>query len=253
MKQMIQIRSVNDDRLNINEYAHFLKSVLMLIERTTLEQINLEKEVYDRLEKYLDELTEATGQVRSNKETRRISELDKKRGEYLVFLLSCFRVEQNNTIPERKEAALLLYKSLKMYAGTQSLPLAQKTQGINGFLYDIRKPEMKPHTAVLGVESTIAALDNINKEYQELAAKRAKDQLENKLINTRKLRKEIMPVYRYVVDCAEATYLLYQTEESAYFLNSLNKLVADTVLAYKRRQPKSTLRSKQKESESKKS
>ena len=235
MKQVLDIKSVNLEQLNNLEYAHFIKSTLNLIQNVTLEKINLEQEVYDALVKYQDDLTEATRQTRFSTETQRIVELDKQRGDYVVFLLSSFRFERKNSIVKRKEAAFLLHKVMKRYAGIQSLPSGQKTQTIEGFLKDINKPEYEKAVSDLGIEHTITALTKANQEYQKLVAGRAENQLANTLINTKKVRKEATRLYRYMAKCAFGTHIVTQSEESANFINLLNKLIIDTTNANKLR------------------
>lgn len=235
MKTILEIKKVNFDLLNSVEYAHFLKGTLDLVRNSQLTHLNLEQEVYDALLKSHEDLTEATRQVRFSSETQKINNLDKQRCDYVVFLLSSFRFEQKNPIESRQEAAKVLHKLLKRYSGVQLLPAGQKTQTIEGFLVDIKKPELNGYLETLGVQHAVTSLTEANKEYQKLVSGRAESQLTNTLINSRKVRKEATKLYRYLVRCVEGQHIVTQSAESANFINLLNKLITDTMNANKHR------------------
>lgn len=235
MKVVIDVKKIKLEQLNSVEYAHFIKSMLDLVKSVGLEHLNLEEEAYNKLLKCHEDLTEATRQSRYSKETQKINELDKKRSEYVVFLLSSFRFEQKNPLESKKEAAKILHKAMKNYAGIQSLPFGQKTQTIEGLLFDIKKPEYAPHLKTLEVENAIKLLTEVNNECHKLAAGRAESQISNVLINSKKVRKEATELYRYLVKCVSGQHIVSQSAESANFINLLNKLVTDTMNANKQR------------------
>lgn len=246
MKEVLELKKIKLDQLNSIEYAHFLKSMLGLIKNTGLENLNLEQEVYDILTKCHEDLTEATRQVRFSSETQKIKDLDKQRGDYVVFLLSSFRFEQKNPLESRREAAKILHKTLKNYSGIQSLPAGQKTQTIEGFLVDIRKPELAESVNTLGIKHVIDSLTETNQNYQKLVSGRAESQLSNVLINSKNIRKEATILYRYVVRCVEGQHIVTQSTESANFINLLNKLITDTMNANKQRLAQSAVNNKEK-------
>lgn len=235
MKVVLDVKKIKLEQLNSVEYAHFIKNMLDLVKSVGLEHLNLEQEAYNKLLKCHEDLTEATRQSRYSKETQKINELDKKRSEYVVFLLSSFRIEQKNPSENRREAAKILHKMLKNYAGIQSLPFGQKTQTIEGFLFDIKKPEYATHLKTLEVENVVKLLTEVNNECHKLAAGRAENQLSNVLINSKKVRKEATELYRYLVKCVSGQHIVSQSAESANFINLLNKLVTDTMNANKQR------------------
>ena len=91
MKVVLEIKNIKLEKLNSVEYAHFIKSMLDLVKNVGLEHLNLEQEVYNKLLKYQEYLTEATRQSRYSKETKKINEWDKQRSKYIVYLLSSFK------------------------------------------------------------------------------------------------------------------------------------------------------------------
>ena len=235
MKAFLDVKSVKLEQLNNDEYAQFVKSVLNLVQNASLEKLSVEQEVYDALQSYHENLTEATRQSRFSNETKDITQLDRQRCDYLIFLLSSFRFEQKNAIAERREAAAMLHKNMKRYSGIQALPLRQKSQTIEGFLKDITKPEFEKYVNTLGISQTITSLTEVNKECQKLIEGRAESQVTNKPINTKKVRKEATKLYRYVTRCASSSHAVFQSSESANFITLLNKLITDTMNANKQR------------------
>ena len=115
------------------------------------------------------------------------------------------------------------------------MPLGQKTQTIEGFLLDIKKPELAPHLNTLGLGNTVRLLTEANAECYKLTTGRAENQLSNVLINSKKVRKEATELYRYLVKCVLGQHMVSQSEESANFIKLLNKLVSDTMSSNKQR------------------
>ena len=218
MIKKLEINSIRLEKLNNDEFAQFIKVTLNLVQDVTLEKIGIQKELYESLQKRLDDLTEATRQSRQNDETHKIADLDKVRGKLVVFLLSSFRNERGNVVAKnRKEAAFALYSLTKNFSGIQSLPLRQKTHTINALLKDLQKPE------------------NHNQQCENLIQGRADSQLSVVKISSRIPRKEATELYRWLIKYAYATYLLHQNEENTSFIVRLNKLIVDTTLANKQR------------------
>lgn len=240
MKKITDLKAIKITQLNNDEYAQFITGVVNLVQNATPEKIFLTEELFSTLKKKLNDLTNSVRQTRISKETAKITELDKKRGELVVFLLSSFRFEQKNIIKERKEAASFLYKVCKNYLGIQSLPIRQKSHAISGLILDLEKPENKEKLQVLGVTDALNALNQYNQEFQKLIEGRAESQLTNTLPNARKIRKEIDEIYKYITKCAFAMNITNKTEESSNFISLLNKLIEDTSNANKQRLGKIT-------------
>ena len=236
MIKKLEINSIRLEKLNNDEFAQFIKVTLNLVQDVTLEKIGIQKELYESLQKRLDDLTEATRQSRQNAETHKIADLDKVRGKLVVFLLSSFRNERGNVVAKnRKEAASALYSLTKNFSGIQSLPLRQKTHTINALLKDLQKPENQKHIETLGLSDSVSTLLDYNQQCENLIQGRADSQLSVVKISSRIPRKEATELYRWLIKYAYATYLLHQNEENTSFIVRLNKLIVDTTLANKQR------------------
>ncbi len=235
MEELLDVKPARIEKLNNDEFAQFISSVLTLVEEASLEKLNLKQTLIDTLKRYQDDLTEASRQSRYNEETNKIIELDKQRGRLVVFLLTTFRNERNNVVVSRKEAAFALYNLSKNFSGIQSLPSRQKTQSINAFLKDLSSSVAKQHIDTLGVSEAITSLSDINAECQKLIEGRAENQISLVTINTRTVRKEASKLFRLLTRYASATQLLMKSKESTNFINLLNKLITDTMNANKQR------------------
>ena len=235
MKNIIELKAVNLDKLSIGEYSQFIERVVNLIVKATPEKLFLEDELLPKLQEKLVLLTEVIGQSYASQETKQLNDLDKERNKLSVFLLSSFRLEKNSIEEDRKKAATELHNVSKNYIGLQTFPMRQKTQFINGMVNDLYKAENKRHIVTLGLLKTLDLLDEKNKEYQKLSEGRSESQLANKVVSFKKVKKETNELYRRLAKFAFAGNLLHESAESATFVNMLNKLITETMTANKQR------------------
>ena len=224
MKNIIELKAVNLDKLSIGEYSQFIERVVNLIVKATPEKLFLEDELLPKLQEKLVLLTEVIGQSYASQETKQLNDLDKERNKLSVFLLSSFRLEKNSIEEDRKKAATELHNVSKNYIGLQ-----------NGMVNDLYKDENKKHIVTLGLLKTLDLLDEKNKEYQKLSEGRSESQLANKVVSFKKVKKETNELYRRLAKFAFAGNLLHESAESATFVNMLNKLITETMTANKQR------------------
>lgn len=235
MLAITEFSSLSLDKLNNDEFTSFIRSVLALCDSVTLDKVGVQQSDYSAMKQKLEVMTEATRQTRYSTETQEIVDLDKKRNEVISFLLGAFRFERKNLIKERKEAAEVLYKVTKNYAGMQNLPLRQKTQIIEGLLIDLKKESNAQHIITLGLTTSVTGLDSFNKEMLRLVEGRAESQLVNNTINAKKVRKEATGIYKQMLKYIFAMHILHPSTEIANFIARLNKLIDDTSTANKLR------------------
>lgn len=229
------IKSIPLEKLNNDEYAQFMKGVINLVSGATLEKLSVSEALFNGIRQHQDLLTEASRQSRQSQETEKITQVDKQRTEVLSYLLSSFRLEQKNIDANRRASALVLFREFKNYIGTQSLPVRQKSQAIDAFIKDIRKPQLASHLNTLGLLRSVDALEGYNESYQKLLEGRAESQVATSLINVKQVRKETNQYYKDVVKYAGAMNVIHPTLESGNFVALLNKLIDDTMLSNKQR------------------
>ena len=161
--------------------------------------------------------------------------LDKERDSLAVYLLATFRTERKTPIENKRLAAISLYNATKNYIGLQNLPNRQETQVIEGLIADLEKPEYTVHIATLGLTEVVSALKAKNLEYKELTQDRAENQITNKLESAKKVREQTNLQYDEIITRAFVNSVAVPSEETANFVNSINKLIEDTTNAYKQR------------------
>ncbi len=235
MSNLSEFLLPNFAKLNNDEYAQFLKSAMKLVSTATIEKLAVKQELFDAIQTQLDLLTEASRQSRISQESENINRLDRQRSELLSYLMSSFKLERKSPITSRQEAATALFKELKNYSGTQSLPTRQKSQAIDAMLKDLEKSENTKHIKALGLTQAVASLKESNSGYQELVNVRAENQISAPKIKVKQVRKEANNLFKELVRFAFANDIINPSAESNTFVRLLNKLMTDTMTAYKQR------------------
>ena len=233
--EVIKIKSVYLSRFNNEEYTKFLSGVVGLLEKATLEKLHIEQELFDSFKENVSLLTDVSRRSTTSHETKELNELDKKRNELIVYLMSFFRMERKVPIETRKKAAGDLYEVAKPYQKMQQLPNRQKTQAVEGFLLDMGKETNVSYLKTLGLTSVISQLEAVNRKYSELTEGRAESQMANKVVGANSVRKKTDKQYAEIVMWAFSMSIITPSEESKKFVLMLNKLIDDTSHIYKQR------------------
>ena len=235
MSYKIDISLPNAGKLNNDEYAQFMKSLIKLVNTPTPEKLGVKKDLVTSIEKNVELLTEASRQSRSSKESENIRHLDKQRNELLSYLLSSFRLGKKSALVAQRESAQILYLEFKNYKGVTSLPTRQKSQAIDALVKDLEKPAIATHLNTLGVSHSVAPLKEANAKYQELVDVRAENQINTNTINVKKVRKETDALYKELTRFVFANHIVNPSAETANFSTLFNKLIDDTIAANKQR------------------
>ncbi|MDO4880534.1 MAG: DUF6261 family protein [Capnocytophaga sp.] len=244
METIKDVKTIRLEKLSIGEYTQFLKAVISLVEKATIEKVGISTDLFTRLQKQTELLTEIIGQSYISQETKELATIDKERSKLSVFLLSTFRVSRNDADTKKKNAATVLYNVCKNYVGLQSLPVRTKTQFISSMLNDLNKPANKTHIETLGVTASLTVLEKENQAYLKLSEGRAESQVANTFVSFKEVKKESNNLYKVLTKYAFATNLLHPTEESNNFITLLNKLIEDTQNANKQRLAQSVVNKK---------
>ncbi len=236
MDTIVKIKGVNLSKLNNAEYTQFLSYTKELIEKATLDKLGLEELTFKKFKENIELLTDASQQSRISTETKELENIDKQRNEILSFLFMNFRSEQKNPIEARKKAGTELYNITKPYNKIKSLPVRQKTQNIEGLITDITKEETNQYLKTLGIIEVVKKLSEVNNQYKKLTANRADNQAAILKINIKQLRNETNVIYDGLITRAFVSSVAFASVESDLFVKSMNKLITDTLTAYKQRQ-----------------
>lgn len=235
MNPIVKILSINLPRLNNAEYTQFMSNVEKLVEIATPAKLGVSSEFFGLFKENIQMLTDISNQSKISDSTKKLEALDKERDSLAVYLLATFRIERKTPIENKRLAAISLYNTTKNYIGLQNLPNRQETQVIEGLIADLEKPEYKVHIETLGLTEVVSTLKAKNLEYKELTKDRAESQISNKLESAKKVREQVNLQYDEISTRAFVNSVAVPSEETANFVNSINKLIEDTTNAYKQR------------------
>lgn len=235
MNPIVKILTINLPRLNNAEYTQFMSNVAKLVEIATPAKLGVSSEFFGLFKENIQTLTDISNQSKISDSTKKLEVLDKERDDLAVYLLATFRTERKTPIENKRLAAISLYNATKNYIGLQNLPNRQETQVIEGLIADLEKPEYKAHITTLGLAEVVSALKAKNLEYKELTQDRAENQVANRLESAKKLREQVNLQYDEISTRAFVNSIATPSEETANFVNSINKLIEDTTNAYKQR------------------
>lgn len=235
MEMIVKVKNAKLAKLNGAEYIHFIDFIERLVETATPNKLGLSEEFFSDFKKRLEELRNSFNRSKVSEETNILNKLNNKRDKIIVYLFSNLRTEKVNPISDKSEIAENLYNNINSYNKLQNLPNRQKTQVIENLILDLNKPENKEYVDTLELSEVIEKLDSINKEYKEITAERADNQLANKVDSFKVIRVDVDDLYEELSLRAFAENVVNPTEESKTFINSINKLIDDTNHAYKLR------------------
>ncbi|GET47051.1 DUF6261 family protein [Capnocytophaga felis] len=235
MYTIVKVKTISLNSLNNNEYSQFMKSTENLVEVATTEKLAIKEDVFNSFKEHIKLLIDATNKSKSRHETKKLNELNKRRNELVIYLLSVFRVESKSTIQNKKEAASIIYSQMKSYLGISKQPNRQKTNIIDSMIHDLSKIDNTKHLKILGVNDVITELTEVNKQYSKLTEERAENQVKTILPNVKVLRKDIDVEYDLITNWAYASSLISPSDEATNFIKMINKLIDDTVSLRKQR------------------
>ena len=165
----------------------------------------------------------------------RIAELDKQVDDLLSFFFSTVKTGYNHPIEAKRTAARALQNMMKPYFGVQSLPQRQQVQTVDGLLKDLKKKENKAHLTALGLSEELVYLEEMNAEYMLLIESRAASQVANPVESAKPIRTVMYDQYDEIVTTAWAFSIASTSDALTAFITKVNKLIADTNLAYNQR------------------
>ncbi|GET49001.1 hypothetical protein RCZ02_18320 [Capnocytophaga felis] len=235
MYTIVKVKTISLNSLNNNEYSQFMKSTENLVEVATNEKLAIKEDIFNSFKEHIKLLIDATNKSKSRHETKKLNELNKRRNELVIYLLSVFRVESKSTIQNKKEAASIIYSQMKSYLGISKQPNRQKTNIIDSMIHDLSKIDNTKHLKILGVNDVITELTEVNKQYSKLTEERAENQVKTILPNVKVLRKDIDVEYDLITNWAYASSLISPSDEATNFIKMINKLIDDTVSLRKQR------------------
>ena len=235
MGSYLKIDPIRLGKFNNAEYTNFMNRTLNQALAVGVEKIGASETLINGFIANVNKMTEIVAQRRASVETAQIAETDKKADELIVYLMATFRTNLTSPIQAMRTAAETLYLKTKPYVGCQTLPQGQQIQKMRGLLSDITTSEMSAHITTLGLSAVVEELGTITAQYSALIEQRSASQLANKLDAGKTVRLELDEQYDDLVTIAFVTSIATPSKEATDFVVYMNKLIADTDIAYNQR------------------
>lgn len=235
MTAMLKPNEINLARLNNAEFTFFAGQISTYVNEGTVEALHVPQETYLAFSANYNKLVDLVNQSRIASETARITELDKQIDDLLSFFFSTVKTGYNHPIEAKRTVARALQNVMKPYFGVQSLPQRQQVQTVDGLLKDLKKKENKAHLTALGLSEELVYLEEMNAEYMLLIESRAASQVANPVESAKPIRTEMYDQYDEIVTTAWAFSIASPSDALTAFITKVNKLIADTNLAYNQR------------------
>ena len=235
MTAMLKPNEINLARLNNAEFTFFAGQISTYVNEGTVEALHVPQETYLAFSANYNKLVDLVNQSRIASETARITELDKQIDDLLSFFFSTVKTGYNHPIEAKRTVARALQNVMKPYFGVQSLPQRQQVQTVDGLLKDLKKKENKAHLTALGLSEELVYLEEMNAEYMLLIESRAASQVANPVESAKPIRTEMYDQYDEIVTTAWAFSIASPSDVLTAFITKVNKLIADTNLAYNQR------------------
>lgn len=235
MTAILKPNDINLARLNNAEFTFFAGQICTYVNDGTAEALHVPQETYSAFSANYNKLVDLVDQSRIASETARITELDKQIDDLLSFFFSTVKTGCNHPIEAKRTAARALQNVMKPYFGVQSLPQRQQVQTVDGLLKDLKKKENKAHLTALGLSEELVYLEEMNAEYMLLIESRAASQVANPVESAKPIRSVMYDQYDEIVTTAWAFSIASPSDALTAFITKVNKLIADTTLAYNQR------------------
>lgn len=233
MVKTLQLTPVWLTKFSNGLYTAFLNVFSTFVQVATPIKLWLNVGDFTKFQQLLSQLDDAVLQVRKEKLTQDLAEIDKKRDQVLRFLLSSISLNFNSPEPTIQTAAKALENFRIRYLDTVKKANIAETTEIKWLLIDAEKTDYAPHFTTLGLTATLALLKALNESYSQKWTDRIEKQAADSLWSVKVLRSQLDELYQEMTVKANAVNIVNPIVETETFVSKMNKLIADTNLAYK--------------------
>lgn len=197
--------------------------------------IGLTAEQVEKLDLLIQQLTDFNVQSRTYDETENRKEVDQLRLDYCSFLLTRINNARKLVKGEKLDAATRLANITKPYAKIAKIPNNQRTELINGLLFDLKKEENAAAIKTLDLTEYMMMLEEFNDQYTALTKQMSASRLVKTQGNVQMIRDEIDDLLDDIHLQAQSWQVCHPTEQSRTFIIEANHLVDEAETAYNQR------------------
>lgn len=183
----------------------------------------------------LDLLTDLVSQSRISDETASMQDLDKQRGDLVVYLTTTISQARKSPIATQSATAQSLYNVIKPYIGIARLANQQETAQIQGLLADLSKDTNAANIASLGLSDIVIALREANDEYARLTSQRTSAKAAAMKEDSAAVRARLDERYDDMTTMAFVQSVANPSDEASLFVSEMNALISETTALYNQR------------------
>lgn len=221
-------------KLHNAEFGQFITRFFEDFEKTNL-QADTDadfKVLYEELKAILPTYIKSLEQIRTNKESKLIADLDKVRDHDIQALRDSIKPYRNTKSEEKQKA----YHSLKIvfdsYKNIREEAYEKQTALVNTLITTLKTGSYAQASETLNIKEFILELEKTNREFNDVFARRSFETINKETYNVKDIRKEIVEIYRKI-----SNYILILTDikqddfykKTLEVINNSRKYYADVI------------------------
>ena len=247
MEAFLKIDSIGLDKLNNAEYTNFCNRTKSLMTNAGIDKLGITLDEYTEWTTNIAKMTDIVAQSHISDLTKTIAETDKECDDLIRYIFATIDAGAKSPIADQRTAAAHLINVVKPYRGIQNMAQGQQIQQTKGLLYDLGKADSIDLAETLNLPPATQALRLANNRYMSQLEERAQGQIDTALPAAKEMRAVMTPQYDYLMTRAFITSISTPSTEATAFVKAMNKLIADTNMAYNQRMAQ--IKKKEKEEE----
>ena len=210
-----------------SEFVQFIKNILSIVSSHDPEVLNV-KNVYDELSALGTQISELYRPETGSDITQEIQELDERRDRAFTGIYRFVDAFSYHYDPDKKAAAQRLYDAILLFGGgIARLNYQAETSTIDGILNKFRTESdlAEAVTKLEGLSDWLNELEEANKLFDEAYLRRVKEEAAKPEVKMADLRKEIIGVYRALLQHLEANAIVSGSEVYNQVAKEINEVI----------------------------
>ena len=206
-------------------------------ETGAVEALGISEEQMAKLDELIAIYQSATKETTANLNTTSLQALDEERCHVVNYMVRRILDYKNLPIKAEQEAGKQMEPAFRTYNGFYERGLDDKTNAIDGFIEDARKPEFADSVATLGIESYLEEAERLNNEYKKLAGARdTATKVRRLTVFPSAVEEETQDLLDDIFMMANAHSLVNPSDEATDFINEMNNILAKARTDRKKRE-----------------
>ena len=193
-------------------------------ETGAVEALGISEEQMAKLDELIAIYQSATDETTANLNTAKLQALDDERCHVVNYMVRRILDYKNLPIKAEQEAGKQMEPAIRPYNRFYERGLDDKTNAIDGFIEDARKPEFADSVATLGIESYLEEAERLNNEYKKLAGARdTATKVRRLTVFPSAVEKETQDLLDDIFMMANAHSLVNPSDEATDFIKGRNR------------------------------